>query len=161
MHFPILHRRIFRLARFPPSVSIPRDRTPYVQQWNMSINQTLGSNMLAEVSYAGSKGTKLAERVNINQAVLPDPSNITPIVTRRPFPSFGDILSANWQENSNYNALQTRLERRFSGNLSFLIGYTWSKAIERHRVGAVASWHQSAYRLRDDRGNSDFDVRSG
>ena len=125
----------------------------------MSINQTLSSNMLVEVAYAGSKGTKLAERVNINQAVLPDPSNITPIVTRRPFPNFGDILSANWQENSNYNALQTRLERRFSGDFSFLIGV---HVVEGNRHGVPrdgGSWHQNAYRLRDDRGNSDFDVR--
>ena len=66
----------------------------------LQLNQTLASNLLLEVAYAGSKGTKLAERVNINQARLPDPTNITPIVQRRPFAGFGDILSANWQENS-------------------------------------------------------------
>src|SRR5262249_385934 len=88
-----------------------------------------------------------------------DPANISPIVTRRPFPNFGDILSANWQENSNYNALQTRLERRFSRGISFLAGYTWSKAIDTASRGSGGSWHQNAFRLRDDRGNSDFDVR--
>ena len=44
----------------------------------LSLNQTLAPNLLLEVAYAGSKGTKLAERVNINQARLPDPTNITP-----------------------------------------------------------------------------------
>jgi hypothetical protein len=137
----------------------PRDRTPYLQQWNISLNQNITSDMLLEVAYASSIGTKLTERVNINQARLPNPANITPIVTRRRFPAFGDILSANWQENSNYNALQTRLERRFSGNVSFLVGYTWSKAIDTASRGSGGSWHQNAYSLRDDRGNSDFDVR--
>ncbi len=149
----------FPVGTLAPFSVDPRDRTPYLHQWNFSLNQTVGSNLLLEVAYAGSKGTKLAERVNINQARLPDPTNITPIVQRRPFAGFGDILSANWQENSNYNALQTRLERRFAGDVSFLIGYTWSKAIDTASRGSGGSWHQNAYRLRDDRGNSDFDVR--
>lgn len=149
----------FPVGTLSPFSVDPRDRTPYIQQWNLNLNQNLTSNLLLEVAYAGSKGTKLAERVNINQARLPEAGNITPIVTRRPFPAFGDILSANWQEDSNYNALQTRLERRFSGDVSFLVGYTWSKAIDTASRGSGGSWHQNAYRLRDDRGNSDFDVR--
>jgi hypothetical protein len=55
--------------------------------------------------------------------------------------------------------LQTRLEKRFSGGLSFLLGYGWSHAIDTASRGSGGSWHQNAYRLRDDRGNSDFDVR--
>ena len=149
----------FPVGTLSPFSVDPGDRSPYLQQWNLSINQSLTSNTLLEVAYVGSIGSKLTERVNINQARLPDPSNITPIVTRRRFAGFGDILSANWQENSNYNALQTRLERRFSKDVSFLIGYTWSKAIDTASRGSGGSWHQNAYRLRDDRGNSDFDVR--
>jgi len=97
--------------------------------------------------------------VNINQAVLPDPSNITPIATRRRFTGFGDILSANFQENSFYNALQARLERRFNSGFSYLVGYTFSKSLDTASRGSGGSWHQNAYRLRDDRGPSDFDVR--
>jgi outer membrane receptor protein involved in Fe transport len=149
----------FPVGTLSPFSVDPRDRTPYLQQWNFSLNQSITSNLLLEVAYAGSKGTKLTERVNINQARLPETGNVTPIAVRRRFPGFGDILSANWQENSNYNALQTRLERRFSGDVSFLVGYTWSKAIDTASRGSGGSWHQNAYRLRDDRGSSDFDVR--
>ena len=150
----------FPVSTLSPFSVDPRDRSPYVVQWNYNLEQQLTSNLLLEVAYAGSIGRKLTERVNINQAVLPsNPAAITPINTRRPFPGFGDILSANWQENSNYNALQTRLERRFSDNMGFLLGYTWSHSIDTASRGSGGSWHQNAYRLRDDRGNSDFDVR--
>jgi outer membrane receptor protein involved in Fe transport len=150
----------FPVGTLAPFSVDPRDRTPYLQQWNFGLERALTSAVLLEVSYAGSKGTKLAERVNINQAVLPaNPAAPTPIVTRRPFPDFGDILSANWQENSSYHGLQTRLERRFSSGLSFLLGYTWSHSIDTASRGSGGSWHQNAYRLRDDRGSSDFDVR--
>jgi outer membrane receptor protein involved in Fe transport len=151
----------FPVGTLAPFSVDPRDRTPYLQQWNLGVERALTSTVLLEVSYAGSKGTKLTERVNINQAVLPsNPAAITPILGRRPFPEFGDILSANWQENSNYHALQTRLEKRFSSGLSFLLGYTWSHAIDTASRGSGGSWHQNIYNLRDDRGNADFDVRN-
>ncbi|MBM3728742.1 MAG: TonB-dependent receptor [Acidobacteria bacterium] len=158
--FPDPASPAFPVATLSPFSVDPRDRSPYIQQWNLSYERSLGQNLLIEVSYAGSKGTKLTERVNINQARLPEnPAAISPLVSRRRFPTFGDILSANWQENSHYHALQTRLERRFSAGLSFLAAYTWSHAIDTASRGSGGSWHQNAYRLRDDRGSSDFDVR--
>lgn len=149
----------FPVGTLAPFSVDPRDRTPYIQEWNFGIQHSFGSNWLAEAAYAGNKGTKLDERVNINQASLPNPAAITPITTRRPFPSFGDILSTNFQENSDYNALQTKLERRFSGGLSILAGYTYAHAIDTASRGSGGSWHQNAHLLRQDRGSSDYDVR--
>ena len=149
----------FPVGTLAPFSIDPHDRTPYLQQWNLGAEQKLAGNMVLELSYAGMKGTKLAERVNINQARLPDPANITPITSRRPFPDFGDILSSNFQENSIYNAFQARLEKRFSGGLNFLAAYTWGHSIDTASRGSGGSWHQNVYNLRADRGSSDFDVR--
>jgi hypothetical protein len=149
----------FPISTLSPFSVDPRDRTPYIQQWNFGIEKTIGGNTLFEAAYAGSKGTKLSERVNINQASLPNPANPVALASRRPFPGFGDILSSNLQENSIYNALQLRLERRFSSGLGFLLGYTWSHSIDTASRGSGGSWHQNAYQLREDRGSSDFDVR--
>lgn len=149
----------FPITTLSPFTVDPSDRTPYLQQWNFSLNRSLSSTTLLEIAYVGSKGTKLAERVNINQAFLPDPANPTPIAERRPFPGFGDMLSSNWQENSSYNSMQVTLEKRMSDGFSLLAGYTWSHSIDTASRGSGGSWHQNARRLRDDRGNSDFDVR--
>ncbi|HVT93405.1 MAG TPA: TonB-dependent receptor [Bryobacteraceae bacterium] len=157
--FPDPSSPSFPVTTLSPFSIDPRDRTPYIQEWNLGIQHSFGSDWLAEVSYAGNKGTKLDERVNINQAYLPDPSAITPIATRRPFPSFGDILSSNLQESSNYSALQTRLEKRLRGGFSVLAGYTYSHAIDTASRGSGGSWHQNAHDLTADRGSSDFDVR--
>lgn len=157
--FPDPSSPSFPVSTLSPFSVDPRDRTPYLQEWNFGIQHSFGKDWLAEISYAGNKGTKLDERVNINQAYLPDPSAITPIVTRRPFPSFGDILSSNLQENSNYNAMQARLEKRFRNGFSILAGYTYAHAIDTASRGSGGSWHQNAHQLREDRGSSDFDVR--
>lgn len=43
--------------------------------------------------------------------------------------------------------------------MSFLIGYMRPHSIDTASRGCGGSWHQNARRLRDDRGNSDFDLR--
>jgi hypothetical protein len=43
-------------------------RTPYVQNWNLTLQRQLGENYALEVRYVGNKGTKLIRGVNINEA---------------------------------------------------------------------------------------------
>jgi hypothetical protein len=47
---------------------------PYVQQWNVSIQQELASNTTLTVSYAGSKGTHLTDQRDFNQIYPLSPS---------------------------------------------------------------------------------------
>ncbi len=42
-------------------------RTPYVQNWNFSIQQQFSDNMMFEIRYIGTKGTKLLQSVALNQ----------------------------------------------------------------------------------------------
>lgn len=156
---------------FPPATSInvgtlspfsvdPHDRTPYIQQWNFDVQHSFGKNALAEIAYVGSKGSHLAERIEINQAPLPaDPSNPTPLADRRPYQGWGNILSFNYGESSNYNGLQARFQKSFSHGLSFLASYTWSHSLDTASRGSGGSWHQNIYNRVADYGNSDFDVR--
>ncbi len=79
----------FPVSTLSPFSVDPSDRTPYLQQWNLSWQQELPGQLLGEVAYVGSVGHKLAERTNINQAVPPaNPASPTPIAERRPFPGF-------------------------------------------------------------------------
>jgi hypothetical protein len=43
-------------------------RTPYTQNYNFSIQRSLSQTMSLTVSYVGSKGTKLARTININES---------------------------------------------------------------------------------------------
>src|SRR6202041_1908755 len=45
----------------------PNIRTPYVQNFNLNLQQQLGNRMVLQVAYVGSKGTKLFRFRDINQ----------------------------------------------------------------------------------------------
>ncbi|MBM3794405.1 MAG: hypothetical protein FJW31_10105 [Acidobacteria bacterium] len=131
----------------------PNLRMPYVLQWNLNVQRLLPSNFLVTVAYVGTKGVKLRDEVNINQA-RPGAGAIPP---RRPFPIYNDIAMTQFRANSSYNALQTTMERRFSKGLNMLFSYTWSHAID--DAGQFGGDHQDVLNLRGDRGNAPFDVR--
>ena len=75
-------------------------------------------------------GTTCGREFRLNQAI-PGPGPLNP---RRPlFTKFGltqGITDASTKGSNNYNALQTKLNKRFSRNFSLLVSYTWSKTID-------------------------------
>ncbi|MBS1853269.1 MAG: TonB-dependent receptor [Acidobacteria bacterium] len=103
----------------------------YLQQWNLDIQRTLPGDAVLSVAYVGNTGRHLSIRLNPNQASPdPDPLNPTPIQSRRPYPNVGDV-NAQWPiGTSNYNALQTKLEKKFAQGASVLVAYTWSKSLD-------------------------------
>jgi hypothetical protein len=48
----------------------PNLRTPYVQQWNLSVQHEIGWNTSLTVSYIGNKGTKLYRAIDLNQVII-------------------------------------------------------------------------------------------
>ena len=133
-------------------------RTPYTQQWNLSLAHQLGSTSMLEIAYAGTKGTKLINNRDINQAT---PGTRQPNL--RPLPFFSDIDAYESRGNSSYNALQVKFQKRVSKGLSALAGYTWAKSID-DASGFFSStgdpnFPQDSNNARGDRGLSNFDVR--
>lgn len=50
---------ILNSINLPGSILSPNTKTPYVQNWNLSISHELGANTMVEVAYVGAKGTHL------------------------------------------------------------------------------------------------------
>jgi hypothetical protein len=53
-----------------PLLFDPGIRTPYVSQWNLSIQRQIANNTVFEVAYVGSKGTHMFRMMNENQATV-------------------------------------------------------------------------------------------
>ena len=121
--------------------------TPYVQQWNMSVQREIIRDLLFEVGYVGTRGVNLFRQVAINQAQLASPNSpiTTPgsgtVVTtntpanallRVPFPgvSINGFFQNQSTAQSTYHSLQSSLTKRFSHGLQFLASYTYAKSID-------------------------------
>ncbi len=130
----------------------------YVQQWNFAVQREITPNLTFEIAYVASKATHLGDPdANINQLTpeqlatgaslltkvpnpyfgqIPASSSIGQATTTqaqllRPFPRFTNVtFFRNNIGNSSYNAVQARLEKRFSRGLSLLVSYTRSKLID-------------------------------
>ena len=142
----------------PPVTSADvRLKTPYYQQWNFAVQQSLPWQMSVEAAYAGSKGTHLQVVTDQNQVVTPGPGDVQ---SRRPNPDFGSFTSIQNRGNSTYHSFQLKVQKRFSSGLQFLSAYTWSKAInDLPEICCAAPFPQNSYDLRAEKGLADFDQR--
>jgi len=130
----------------------------YIQQWNFAVQREITPNLIFEIAYVGSKATHLGDPdANINQLTpeqlatgaflltkVPNPyfgqipasssigqAKTTQAQLLKPFPRFTNVtFFRNNIGNSSYNAVQAKLEKRFSHGFSLLLSYTRSKLID-------------------------------
>jgi len=101
----------------------PRLRTPYSQQFNLTIERQIGRVGL-RVGYVGTRSTQLVYQRNANQ---PPPSTIPFTNARRIYQIFNMVT---WYDNGGtqqYNALQVSASKTYGSDLVFNAGWTWAK----------------------------------
>ncbi len=142
-------------------------RTPYLPQWNFNIEREIASNLLLELGYVGSKGNHLLRRTNFQQwegILVQDPARPAPLAQRVRFPNFSPtvIIGTENGGSSTFHGFISKLERRYSSGLSFLVSYTFSKAIDdshsSSNFGGTPSNAQCRCDLRGNKGPSAFDI---
>jgi Carboxypeptidase regulatory-like domain len=117
-----------------------KNKVPYSEQWNLSIERQFQANTLLSVSYVGNQSHHLLAITPFNSAnpaeclaqnamnpgsCGPDNNN----QTRPLWPNFGGDSLQSTIGNSNYNAMEVSV-RHTAAHQSFLVGYTWSKSLD-------------------------------
>ncbi len=158
------------------SASLFNNRTTYIEEWNLNIEQALTKSMALQVAYVGTRGVKLAFLSNRNQPTQPldtnfescptptDPSCLTGAPTNfgrlyfNTVPNIGEIRTLDNGAWSVAHGLQVKLEKRFSGNWSMLNSYTWQHSIGQTEEDEYLE-PQNTYNLAAERGNNAPDYR--
>jgi hypothetical protein len=110
---------------------IPSDNpTGYVQSWHFTVQREIAKDLVLDAAYVGNRGTHLMILADWNQARPNNTNENLSLQARRPIQNFGAIEVAYGAGYSNYNALQMKLEKRYSSGLTFINSFTWSKAID-------------------------------
>ncbi|HYO84425.1 MAG TPA: TonB-dependent receptor [Bryobacteraceae bacterium] len=141
-------------------VFAPDFRNGYVQSWNFTIEREVGLGFVARTSYAGSKGTRLLVKREINPAIYAAGATTATTNQRRLLQPAGSIALFEPVSNSTFHALQLTAERRFAHGFSLLANYQWSKAIDdSSAVKGTGITRTNPYDQSFDKGPADFDKR--
>jgi len=139
----------------------PHLKTPFVDHWNLEVDQRLGLSTALSVAYVGTRDEHLDLGGIHNTAQSPGPGDSATVAGRQPFPYITPTNYDTSGGNSNYNALEVRLNRGTSKGLTYLVSYTWSKSIDlacSGNYGAEGCELQNAYDPAMDRSVSGFDL---
>jgi hypothetical protein len=129
-------------------------RDPYYHSWSLGIQREIATNLLVDLTYAGSVGRNLVVTIDPNQGPAGGPA------VRNP--AFGPAQFTTSRGRSDYDSVQVRVERRVSSGLSLLAAYTWSRSRDNSSslFGSRASNYapQNSFDLNAEWGPSDFDT---
>jgi hypothetical protein len=134
--------------------------TPYLQNWKLSVERSVGSQMVVKVAYAANKGTKLPlnSALDINSlttaqyylgavnnqqvanpfyGVITDSTSILSKATvsqgqlLKPYPQYTNVYARLAPFGASiYHSLQASVEKRFSKGFSVLGSFTAAKLID-------------------------------
>src|SRR3954452_20604517 len=133
----------------------PENRTPYSEQWNLTVQRQLMDDMTLDVGYVGNVNKRQVGYDPITSALTPAPGPIQP---RRLMPDFGDLDGGNNKFSSAYNSLRVNVVKRFSRGVQMNANYTWGRAMTNSSSLAEATV-QNPYDLKQEWSRASIDLR--
>jgi hypothetical protein len=107
-------------------------KSSLIQQYNLQFEQQWGANVIT-IGYVGNTGQHEPETINdINQPYPFNPDTTPAGGVYKLQSVYTGLAGVGWLATegiSNYNALQTSIQRRFSHGLAVDANYTWGKGL--------------------------------
>ena len=139
--------------------------TPYVQEWNLTVEKQLPWRMAWDTSYVGNTAVHNWVNLQGNQPLTNGPGSPT---TRRPLAKY-TVASINETlpiGPANYSGMSSKLEKQFQSGVSFLAAFTYGREIDLQDpsseeclgssgCGGGGDSVQNAYNFQAQRGPSD------
>jgi hypothetical protein len=135
-------------------------KTPYMENYNLNIQQQIGSKAVVQLGYVGSQGHRLWRFFDINQpstatinacdlGTLPASTGCAAGTLQdfgqanRPFGGYGIgnpygayyVMQENSSGKSNYNSLQASLRLTAWHGITSIANYVWSKSLDNSSDG--------------------------
>jgi hypothetical protein len=115
-------------------------RDPMLYQFNLDIQYEATSSLLLEASYSGALGHDLSSLfINVNQIPFSQALVGLNKQANRPFPYInGTVIPTFSNATNDYNAVNFRVEKRYTKGLALLVNYTIQKNLESGGAGPDA-----------------------
>jgi hypothetical protein len=157
-------------------------QTPYLQQYSLDVQQQFSPTLLLDFGYFGTHGTHLAGAVNIDQpvpnawrgAVDPRTASASCVIAGytgpafvsttcdnvlnqiKPYIGYNAINAMRTIFSSNYNGLQTKVTKKFSGKTYIDANFTWSRDLT-NSPADYSGFIQNIYNINGDYGRASDD----
>jgi hypothetical protein len=109
----------------------------YVYNYSIGVQRDLGWKLVGDVAYVGSKGRRLLQQNNLNaipygtnflpSSIDPTTGGALPNQFLRPYSGYLDILVSEFAGFSDYDSIQTQVNRRYTAGQRFGVAYTWAR----------------------------------
>jgi hypothetical protein len=159
----------------------PNQRTPYVEQTSFGFEFQAAPDTVVAATYVGNWGRKEDRLRDYNQPMITGFDTGCPIL-QYPYPNLttatgpvdtftptgcsnptaaGNLETATYDGNTDYNALELAVRHRMSKGLSFNLGYTYAHGLANFTDHLTAGLYpQNSYDYAAEMGNSILDIRS-
>ncbi len=140
--------------------------SPYVMQWNASVQQELARGTLLTLAYSANRGVHDQRIVDENQAIpqIVNGRKFFPVNSVVRNPNFTSIRYKETNGLSTYNALQATLDYRLGNRVQMRSTYVWSKALDTGSLvtaqGTENDLPQDPDSLAAEKGLSNYDLRN-
>jgi hypothetical protein len=140
-------------------------KTPYTQDYNLTVERELTPNLVASIAYVGNNSKhQFAGTQPLAALAITSNSNPSKKQGSVAFPGIStENAMETWIGESMYNSLQTKIQQRFHNGLSFLASYTWSHAeddAQNPGIGGGPGYRNTnLIPLKDEMTNSNYDTR--
>jgi hypothetical protein len=141
----------------------PNFRPSYNENYNLQLEQSLGSRVLMQLGYVGSSARHLLALLDINQTLPGVYASTAAQQSNRPYysqyPQYDNINQVSSIGTANYNSLQASFRISNLHGVSTNAVYTWS-----HNLDEVSDYRgtlpQDSRNFKGDYSNSEFDIRN-
>jgi hypothetical protein len=150
-------------------------QTPYTMQYSLDVQQAISPTFMLDVGYFGSMSRHLEGVVDLNTlqpgafltkglsqyTVCPGSGFIATTCEQqlnqiRPYPGYLNVNITSTIFTANYNGLQVKTTKKFSG-LSYIdANYTWSRALT-NSINDFSTAPQNVYNINGDYGRAVYD----
>jgi hypothetical protein len=133
---------------------------PYLQEWQVGVQQDLGHNWIAEVNYMGDHGVHLPVVLPVNQ-IAPSSNCCFGVKTAqslRPYPQFLTIDNVTNGGAQAYRALLATLSHRWTNGISVRAAYTWAHTLDDVDGGTLTPLLQNYYNLHAQWGTAKISI---
>jgi len=141
----------------------PSSRTGYTQQWNLTIERQLRSDLGVSVAYVGNHSIRIMSAYQANPAVYGPGATAANTDARRIYPGFGPLAVTTPWGFGNYHSLQLQAVKRTAKGLNVVANYVYSRCMDNTTgqvqgadAGGGSQFHK--FDLHADYAPCDFDI---